>query len=77
MPPVLAAALLFTTPMFFSVNLAAAARTLLDALPIALSVAIILVAPWTIGRDYDLMVAGIVGGTIAYAVQRRARRSPP
>ncbi len=75
MPPILAAALLFTTPMFFSVNLAAAARTALDWLPIVLSVAIILVAPWTIGRDYDLMVAGVVGGTIAYLVQRHMRRS--
>jgi predicted branched-subunit amino acid permease len=74
LPGVLAAALLFTTPMFFSVNLAAAARTLVDALPIVLSVLVILAAPFTIGRDYDLVVAGLLGGTIAWLVQRRVRR---
>jgi predicted branched-subunit amino acid permease len=71
MPPVLAAALLFTTPMFFSLNLAAAARRALDWLPIVLSVAIILVAPHTPLRDYDLIVAGVIGGTLAYIVQRK------
>jgi predicted branched-subunit amino acid permease len=72
--PVLAAALLFTTPMFFTVNLTAAAKTALDALPILLSVIIILMAPFTIGTDYDLMTAGLIGGTIAYLVERRMRR---
>jgi predicted branched-subunit amino acid permease len=77
MPPVLAAALLFTTPMFFTVNLTAAARSAGDWLPIAISVAIIAVAPFTIGTDYDLMVAGVLGGSIAYAIQRARRRSRP
>jgi predicted branched-subunit amino acid permease len=72
--PVLAAALLFTTPMFFTVNLTAASKTAMDALPILLSVIIILIAPFTIGTDYDLMTAGLVGGTIAYLVERRMRR---
>jgi predicted branched-subunit amino acid permease len=72
--PALAAALLFTTPMFFTVNLVAGARTLLDALPIIFSVLVILAAPYTIGTDYDLMIAGLAGGTAAYLILRRARR---
>jgi predicted branched-subunit amino acid permease len=74
LPPALAAALLFTTPMFFTVNLVAGAKTLLDALPILFSVLIILIAPFTIGTDYDLMIAGVIGGTAAYLILRRARR---
>ncbi|MGL4241455.1 MAG: AzlC family ABC transporter permease [Beijerinckiaceae bacterium] len=76
-PPVLAAALLFTTPMFFTVNLTAGAKRLLDWLPIAFSVAIIAAAPHTFGTDYDLMIAGLVGGTAAWAIQRKAWRSAP
>jgi predicted branched-subunit amino acid permease len=74
LPPALAAALLFTTPMFFTVNLVAGARTLLDAVPILFSTFIIIIAPFMIGRDYDLMVAGLVGGTAAYLIMRRQRR---
>ncbi len=74
LPPALAAALLFTTPMFFTVNLVAGARTLLDALPILLAAIIIAIAPFTIGADYDLLIAGLVGGTAAYLVMRQARR---
>lgn len=74
LPPALAAALLFTTPMFFTVNLTAAAKTAMDALPILFSVIIIVAAPYTIGRDYDIMVAGVVGGTLAYLLQRRTRK---
>jgi predicted branched-subunit amino acid permease len=73
MPPALAAAVLFTTPMFFSVNLTAAARRWIDWLPIVLSIAIVAAAPYTIGTDYDLVAAGLVGGTIAYLIHRRLR----
>jgi predicted branched-subunit amino acid permease len=74
LPSALAAALLFTTPMFFTVNLVAGAKTLIDALPILFSVLVIVIAPFTIGTDYDLMVAGLVGGTAAYLIMRRGRR---
>jgi predicted branched-subunit amino acid permease len=72
--PALAAALLFTTPMFFTVNLTAAAKRAVDWLPILLAVAVVAIAPYTIGTDYDLVAAGLVGGTIAYLVQRALRR---
>jgi predicted branched-subunit amino acid permease len=68
-PPALA----FTTPMFFMANLTAAARRAVDWLPILIAVAIIAAAPHTIGTDYDLVAAGLVGGTIAYVVQRLLR----
>jgi predicted branched-subunit amino acid permease len=73
MPPALAAAVLFTTPMFFTVNLAAAAKRAVDWLPILLAVAIIAAAPHTFSTDYDLVAAGLVGGTIAYVAQRAFR----
>jgi predicted branched-subunit amino acid permease len=61
----------FGLTVLFSLNLAAPARRALDWLPIVLSVAIILVAPHTPLRDYDLIVAGVIGGTLAYIVQRK------
>jgi predicted branched-subunit amino acid permease len=77
MPPALAAALLFTTPMFFTVNLTAAARRAVDWLPIIMAVAVIAAAPHTFGTDYDLVAAGLGGGTLAYLIQRGLRRRMP
>jgi predicted branched-subunit amino acid permease len=70
----LAAVLLFTTPMFFAVNIVAPLRAWLDWLPIVLAVGLIPLATWTVGRDYDLVVAGLLGGTIAYGISRYKRR---
>ncbi len=70
----LAAVLLFTTPMFFAVNLVAPIRNWMDWLPILLAVGLIPVATWTVGKDYDLVVAGLLGGTIAYGISRHQRR---
>jgi predicted branched-subunit amino acid permease len=74
LPAVLAAALLFTTPMFFSVNLVAAVRRWQDALPIGLAIALTPVATWLVGKDYDLVAAGLTGGTLAYAIDRLVRQ---
>jgi predicted branched-subunit amino acid permease len=73
LPPLLAAALLFTTPMFFTVNLVAPAKHWLDWAPLVLAVALLPVASQTIGTDYDLAVAGFAGGSIAYGFRRVAR----
>lgn len=75
LPPALAAGLLFMTPIFFTLQLVAAARGLADALAIVLGFALTPVAVGLVGRDFDLLVAGLVGGTIAYAIHR-ARRAP-
>ncbi|MGL4637729.1 MAG: AzlC family ABC transporter permease [Beijerinckiaceae bacterium] len=70
----LAAVLLFTTPMFFTVNIVAPFRTWIDWLPVVLAVILVPVATLVVGRDYDLVVAGLLGGTIAYGISRYHRR---
>jgi predicted branched-subunit amino acid permease len=74
LPPVLAAALLFTTPMFFALNLVAPVRRLVDALPILFALVLTPLATAALGKDYDLVVAGTVGGSLAYLLERRMRR---
>lgn len=74
LPGVLAAALLFTTPMFFSLNLIAPVRGWSDFSPIALALALTPVATALLGTDYDLVAAGLTGGTLAYLVDRSFRR---
>jgi predicted branched-subunit amino acid permease len=77
LPAVFAAALLFTTPMFFSVNLAGSVKRWTDAMPIVFSLLLTPVATWLVGKDYDLVAAGLVGGTAAYWIDRvmRMRRA--
>ncbi len=74
LPAIFAAALLFTTPMFFSVNLAGSARRWIDALPIVLAAVFTPLATFLVGTDYDLVAAGLIGGTLAYGVDRLLRR---
>jgi predicted branched-subunit amino acid permease len=79
LPPPLAAALLFTTPVFFTVSLIAGARVVIDWLALILGFA---AAPF-IGRlvpaGLDLLVVGVGMGSAAYLIQRilkaRAGRS--
>ncbi len=73
LPGVLAAALLFTTPMFFSVNLISPVQRWQEALPIVLALALTPIATIVVGTDYDLVAAGLLGGTLAYAADRLAR----
>ncbi len=69
-PVALTAALLFFTPSYFVLQMMQSARVRSDHLAIALGVVIgpivHLYAP-----DLDLLVAGLVGGTIAWAYGRR------
>ena len=69
----LTAALLFFTPAYFMMSMMQSAYLRSDWLAIGLGMAIgplvYLVAP-----DLDLLVAGLVGGTIAYLYGRRQQR---
>lgn len=69
--PALAAALLFTTPMFFTASLAAGCRVPADWTALGLGFALAPFATWLLGGDFDLLATGVVGGSIAYAVKRR------
>lgn len=69
LPPILAAALLFMTPLYFLLSLTANARTFEDRLAVPLGFtlgpALYLVMP-----GFDLLVAGLLGGTIAIVIPR-------
>lgn len=75
LPPPLAAGLLFTTPVYFTMALAAGARRLIDWLAFILGFAsaplVALFAP----PGLDLLFGGVGMGTLAYLIHRlRARR---
>lgn len=75
LPPLLAAALLFFTPMAILMSSARNSRTLIDGLSFALGLLIgPIVAAQKIGLD--LMWTGLIAGSIAYVVHRlrEARR---
>jgi hypothetical protein len=69
LPPLLAAALLFFTPMAVLMVSARNARTLLDGLAFGLGLAVWpAVAALKVGLE--LMWTGLIAGTIAYVVHR-------
>jgi predicted branched-subunit amino acid permease len=74
LPAAFAAALLFTTPMFFTLSLAAGSRTVADWCALGFGFALAPVATWIVGQDFDLLLVGLVGGTGAYLVRRSGRR---
>lgn len=69
LPPVLAAALVFFTPTFFLLSLVASARWRFDYLAIGLGA---LIGPFAtaLAPDFDLLLAGLVGGTAAFLLAR-------
>jgi predicted branched-subunit amino acid permease len=73
LPPVLAAALVFFTPSFFLLSLVASARWRFDYIAIGLG-AIIgpLATLWL--PDFDLLLAGLVGGSAAFLLARPRRQ---
>jgi predicted branched-subunit amino acid permease len=69
LPPLLAGALLFLTPISFLISTARNARMLVDRVALLLGLALgPLFASFDVGLD--LMWTGIVGGTVAFAVHR-------
>lgn len=74
LPGPLASGLLFITPIYFTLALAASARTAVDVTAIGLGFALAPLFGVLVGRDVDLLLTGLVGGTIAYLVGRRRRR---
>ena len=69
LPPLLAGALLFLTPMSFLMSTARNARMMVDKLGLVLG---LLIGPLLTYLDVnlDLMWTGLVGGTLAYLVHR-------
>jgi predicted branched-subunit amino acid permease len=75
LPAAFAAALLFTTPMFFTLSLVAGSRTLADWAALGLGFALAPLATALVGQDFDLLVVGLVGGTLAYGIHRMRGRA--
>lgn len=73
LPPPLAAALLFTSPVYFTLALINNARMLLDWLAVGLAFALMPLVVRLVPSGFDLMVNGIGVGTFAYGVHRLRR----
>ncbi|AZO76902.1 MULTISPECIES: AzlC family ABC transporter permease [unclassified Bosea (in: a-proteobacteria)] len=69
-PTPVAAGLLCLTPIFFLSSMVAGIRGLGDMVAIGLGLALGPAASWAIGGGFDLIVSGVVGGSIAFLVQR-------
>lgn len=73
LPAPLASGLLFVTPIYFTLALTAAARTRIDVVATVLGFALLPLFASLVGRDFDLLLTGLVGGTVAYFVGRKRR----
>jgi predicted branched-subunit amino acid permease len=73
LPIPLAAGLLFLTPVFFSVSLVAGARGVGDWSAILLGFGLAPASNHVLGKDFDLLAAGLIGGTGAYFAGRWRR----
>jgi predicted branched-subunit amino acid permease len=74
LPGPLAAGLLCLTPLYFMISLVGSARGATDWLAIGFGVFLIPPAQLLVGKDFDLLVTGLVGGTAAYLVGRALPR---
>lgn len=73
LPTFLVAGFLFTTPLFFSSAMLASARSIADWLALAVGFFLTpFVAPY-LPAGFDFLIIGVLGGTLAYLVHRRAR----
>jgi predicted branched-subunit amino acid permease len=74
LPLPFAAGLLCLTPIYFTVSMMGGARTAGDWAAIGLGLGLVPIAAAVVGRDYDLLATGLVGGASAYLIDRQARR---
>jgi predicted branched-subunit amino acid permease len=72
LPPALAAALLFVTPIYFLLSMMLTARGASDWMAIA-GGAILGPCLYIMAPGPDLVLTGLIGGTLAWALGRRAR----
>lgn len=73
LPPVLAATLLFLTPIYFMISLLATAGVVADRLAIGIG-GVLGPVCYLVAPGFDLLISGLVGGTVAHLMARRWRR---
>jgi predicted branched-subunit amino acid permease len=73
LPPVLAACMVFFTPAFFLLSLMASAKWRFDWAAVAAGIVLLPLARMA-APDFDLMLAGIGGGTLAFVLLRPRRK---
>ena len=73
LPLPLAAGLLFLTPIFFTVSLVAGAQSLADWAAMLFGASLTPFFTLLLGKDFDLLAAGMIGGTAGYAVGKARR----
>ena len=72
-PPLLSGALLFLTPIYFLLSLLGSVQVDTDKL--AIGFGLLLGAPvYYVVPDFDLLVTGVIGGTLAYGITRLRQR---
>jgi hypothetical protein len=69
LPPLLASAVLFITPLAFLTSTARNARVLVDKLALALGLVLAPIFAY-VQFELDLLIAGITAGTLAYGCHR-------
>ena len=80
LPRPLAAGILCLTPIYFTITMTGAARRCGDWLAIGFGLALLPLAQLAVGRDVDILVVGLFGGTAAYAIGRlydKRAQAPP
>ena len=80
LPVPLAAALMLLTPIYFTIGMVVGAGRPGDWIAIAAGLTFMPVAQAWVGRDFDIVVTGLLGGTAAFLIDRalrvRARPDP-
>jgi predicted branched-subunit amino acid permease len=74
-PAVVSAALLFLTPLYFLLSLIATSRSRMDRIATAAGCAL---APllYLVAPGFDLLATGLIGGTVAFLLQRPRAQLP-
>jgi predicted branched-subunit amino acid permease len=73
LPLPLAAGLLFLTPIFFTVSLVAGAQSMADWAAMLMGAILTPLFHVLLGKDFELLAAGLIGGTAAYVVGKIRR----
>ena len=72
LPPLMAAGLLFVSPIYFTSALGRAARSRADVLAMASGFVLMPLSVW-LPSGFDIIAVGVIGGTVAYAIDRLDR----